>query len=215
LSFKARAGGEDFGTPDEGGSRMFCPRCAAHNTDDARYCRVCGADISLLPQVLSGELTAALSVTDESAVEEKGKRRRSRKGKTKEKQPPTLEKAFENIGVGLAFLIISIMIAFFMPGGAYWWFWMLIPAGACAGEGIGQFLRIQREKTLGGARPPLMPIAREAPLKNLPPRDTSEMLQQPLSVTEGTTRHLSPELPPRNLDEQSKRSESMLDSNLK
>jgi hypothetical protein len=85
---------------------------------------------------------------------------------------------------------------------------MLIPAGACAGEGIGQFLRIQREKALGGARPPLMPIVREAPLKNLPPRDTSEMLKQPLSVTEGTTRHLSPEPPARNLDEQSERSEA-------
>jgi hypothetical protein len=191
---------------------MFCPRCAAHNIDDARYCRVCGADISLLPQVLSGELTAALSVADESAVEEKGKR--SRKTRTKEK-PPTLEKAFENMGVAVAFLIISIMVAFFMPGGAYWWFWLLIPAGACAGEGIGQFLRIKREKTLDGSRPPLMPIAREAAFKSLPPRDTSEMIKQPISITEGTTRHLSPEPPTRNLDERSERSESMLDSNLK
>jgi hypothetical protein len=195
---------------------MFCPRCAAHNIDDARYCRVCGADISLLPQVLSGELTAALSVADESAIEETGKRRRKGKSKeNKEKSPPTLEKAFENIGVGLAFLIISIMVAFYMPGGAYWWFWMLIPAGACAGEGIGQFLRIKREKAFDGGHAPSLPVPREAPLRNLPPRNTSEMIRQPPSITEGTTRHLNTEPPARNLDEQDDRSESLLDSSLK
>jgi uncharacterized membrane protein YvbJ len=33
---------------------MFCPRCAEQNVDDAKFCRVCGADIHLLPQVLAG-----------------------------------------------------------------------------------------------------------------------------------------------------------------
>ncbi|MBD0326559.1 MAG: zinc ribbon domain-containing protein, partial [Pyrinomonadaceae bacterium] len=95
---------------------MFCPRCAAHNIDDARYCRVCGADISLLPQMLSGQFTADLASTDEAAVEETGKQRKGKK-KHKEKKTPTLEDAFSNIGVGLAFLIISVMVALYMPGG--------------------------------------------------------------------------------------------------
>ena len=29
---------------------MFCPKCAAQNLDGASFCRVCGANISLIPQ---------------------------------------------------------------------------------------------------------------------------------------------------------------------
>lgn len=173
---------------------MFCPRCAAHNIDDAKYCRVCGADISLLPQMLSGQLTANPDAVDEAAVE-KSSGRRKRKDR-----PPTLEKAFENIGTGVAFLVISVMVALFMPGGRFWWYWMLIPALACAGEGIGQLMRLKREKTLGGTGAPLLPESRAAHARNLPPRDTSEMMMPPPSVTERTTRHLGVE-PPQRKDE--------------
>ena len=180
---------------------MFCPKCAAHNIDDAKYCRVCGADISLLPQALSGQLNADVMVVDETAVEDKVKRRK-RKDKDK---PLKLEDAYSNIGVGLAFLIISVMVARFMPGGRFWWFWMLIPALACVGEGIGQLARLRREKSLIGHSGPLLPESREAYLRNLPPRDTSEILMPPPSVTEGTTRHLSPEPLAKSLDEQAER----------
>lgn len=192
---------------------MFCPRCAAHNIDDARYCRVCGADISLLPQMLSGQFTTDLANADEAGVEEKEKRHKG-KHKDKEKKAPTLEKAFENIGVAVAFLVISVMVARFMPGGHVWWFWLLIPSFACAGEGIGQLIRIKREKALlqqqqgtQATQAATLPhVSREAQLKNLPPRDTSEMLMPPPSVTEGTTRHLNAEPQPRNRNDAAERS---------
>jgi hypothetical protein len=191
---------------------MFCPRCAAHNIDDAKYCRVCGADISLLPQVLSGQLTAEPAVADD-AIADKSSRRRKRRDK--EKAPPTFEKAFENIGTGIAFLIISVMVALFMPGGRFWWFWMLIPALACAGEGVGQLLRLKNEKGLAAGRGPLFPASREAEVKSLPPRNTSEMVMPPPSVTEHTTRHLSVEPQSGDAHEPAERPESMIDSNLK
>lgn len=182
---------------------MFCPRCAAHNIDDAKYCRVCGADISLVPQVLSGQLTVAAD--DEGApvvVEKLSKRKRKEREKEKEKdKPPTLEKAFENIGVGIAFLVISFMIAIFMPGGRFWWYWMLIPALACAGEGIGQLMRLQREKSLGAAPKPLFPASRGDEARQLPPRNTSEIMMPPPSITEHTTRHLGAEPLKSKLDE--------------
>lgn len=195
---------------------MFCPRCAAHNIDDAKYCRVCGADISLLPQVLSGALATGLEVAEETAVEEKGKSgKRKGKKKDKEKETPTLEKAFENIGVGIAFLIISIMVAVFMPGGRFWWFWLLIPTGACAGEGIGQLLGLKREKSLGGSREPQLRAPHQTHISNLPPRDTSEMLMPPPSITENTTRHLGPDPRAGSFDEAFERPQSTHDSNLK
>jgi hypothetical protein len=193
---------------------MFCPKCAAHNIDDAKYCRVCGADISLLPHVLSGQFTVAPAAVEEDegdALEKKIKRHRRRD----REKTPTLEKAFENIGVGIAFLIISVMIALFMPGGKFWWFWMLIPAFACVGEGVGQFLRVQREKTLGSKPAPQLTEARESSFRNLPPRDTSEIMMPPPSITENTTRHLNFEPQPRNADEPLERPHGALDSKLK
>ena len=38
---------------------MFCPKCAAQNLDGTSFCRVCGANISMIPQALSGELQQA------------------------------------------------------------------------------------------------------------------------------------------------------------
>ena len=38
---------------------MFCPKCAAQNLDGASFCRVCGANVSLIPQALSGQLPEA------------------------------------------------------------------------------------------------------------------------------------------------------------
>ncbi|MDX6696574.1 MAG: hypothetical protein QOF02_4177 [Blastocatellia bacterium] len=203
---------------------MFCPRCAAHNIDDARYCRVCGADISLLPQMLSGQLNVEPADADETAVDRKSKRKRKEKEeKEKAKQPPTLEKAFENIGVGVAFLVISVMIARFMPGGRLWWFWMLIPALACAGEGIGQLMRLKSEKSTGSAQPQHLRASSVGERRHLPPRDTAEMLMPPPSITEHTTRHLGaerskskPDEPAlKSLDEPAERPPRPLDSELK
>ncbi len=38
---------------------MFCPKCATQNVDGASFCRSCGANISLIPQALSGQLPTA------------------------------------------------------------------------------------------------------------------------------------------------------------
>lgn len=194
---------------------MFCPRCAAHNIEDARYCRVCGADISLLPQMLSGEIAATLTAADEASVEEKdGRRKTKKKSKEKEKETPRLEKAYENFGTALAFLIISVMVAIYMPGGRFWWFWLLIPTGACIGEGVGQLIRIKREKALGGGREVLLPRAPSpAQVKNLPPLNTSEIVMPPPSITEGTTRHLKSEPLRKKRDETVERAPGVLDAN--
>jgi hypothetical protein len=189
---------------------MFCPKCAAHNIEDAKYCRVCGADISLVPQVLSGQLGKELASSDEPAVE-KGGRRRKRKSKDEDK-PPTYEKAFENIGVGLAFLIISLVVGLMMPGGRFWGFWLLIPALACVGEGVGQLVRLKREKDSGAGRQPLLREPQAVNVATLPPHDESRLtMMPPPSITEHTTRHLRVETPSRESDDQAERPPRSLD----
>ena len=166
---------------------MYCPKCAAENMNNARFCRACGSDISLVPAALTGRVPQAAVAQqqgEEKAVEKK-----------RRKKAPTYDKAFENLGVGLAFLIISIVVALFVPSGRFWWFWLLIPTFACLGEGLGQLVRLRRElppatSALSPGELSSMPVAGE-----LTARNTSEIMAPPPSVTEGTTRHLGAEAP--------------------
>ena len=169
---------------------MYCPKCATQNMENAKFCRACGADISLIPVALTGHLGQSQPAPVE---DERPSRRRRRKREKK----ATYEAAFENIGVGLAFLVISILVALFMPSGRFWWFWLLIPAFACWGEGIGQLVRLRGELPSAATleeQSQLPPVA--AHLHELPsPRRTSEIMAPPPSITEGTTRHLGAEAP--------------------
>jgi hypothetical protein len=170
---------------------MFCPRCATQNMDNARFCRACGSDISLVPAALTGRIPQP-PAAPEDEDDLRPSHRRSRK-----KKEPTYEKAFENLGVGFAFLIISIVIALFVPSGRFWWFWLLIPTFACLGEGIGQLLRLRRELPAATAYDPAQELPASGAAGELPPpvRGTSEIMAPPPSVTEGTTRHLGAEAP--------------------
>lgn len=173
---------------------MYCPKCATQNMENAKFCRACGADVSLVPAALTGRFASeeGLTVEGESVPE--------RRKEKKKKDKPTYEKAFENIGVGLAFLIISVLVALYMPAGRIWWFWLLIPSFACFGEGIGMLVRIRRELPHTSSTGAHAELPHAAPrINELPPRNTSEIMAPPPSVTEGTTRHLGAEAPTRNI----------------
>jgi hypothetical protein len=173
---------------------MFCPRCAADNLDDAKYCRACGADIRLVPQALAGLLPAEVV----QAGDKPGKKSKKKKD---DDDGRLLEKGMENVFVGLAFLLIFLGGLFYMRGAFFLWVWFVIPALACFGEGLGQLLRSRREHRLllararsgelGAAGPPALLYAPPRPARTLAAPDTAEMIESPFSVTEATTRHLN------------------------
>ena len=172
---------------------MFCPKCATQNADGASFCRGCGANISLVPQALTGQ---PLQAPAPEVLEEDCGRR----GKPK---PLTLDIAFKNMFIGVAFLIISIALA--RTIGAAWWFWMLIPAFSLMGKGVAQYIRIrERDKRLEFAAPRMQPVLshHEQPVL---PRRTDELMPPVASVTEGTTRHLGVEAPTRHLETQERK----------
>ncbi|MEP6635369.1 MAG: zinc ribbon domain-containing protein [Acidobacteriota bacterium] len=171
---------------------MFCPKCAAQNLDGASYCRVCGANIGLVSQAMTGQLQQAGDV-EASRFE---KRLRKRYGKE-----PSLDGAFRSAFMGLAFLLVAIAISFSRGGGG-WWFWMLIPAFSMMGTGIAQYIRYreQQNRPRLERRPTQAQLQPQAPTTAFPIRNTGELVAPPPSVTEGTTRHLGAEAPTRHLD---------------
>lgn len=186
---------------------MFCPKCATQNLDGASFCRSCGANISLVSNALSGQLPQAPQ-DEEQDTGFCAPRRRGRQ--------PNLDQAFKNIFVGIAFLLVSMALAFSRMGHG-WWFWMLIPAFSLLGTGVAQYMRLkEREKQSlrpGTFQQPSMQPRRSAdafPTRStddaFPTRNTGELVAPPPSVTEGTTRHLGAEAPTRHFDESSKSS---------
>ena len=171
---------------------MFGPRCAAQNAENASFCRACGANISLVPQALTGQLAEALTTADEDALESGSRRHRRRK--RKEKEPATMERAIRSLFMGVAFICVSISILFWMPGGFAWGFWLLIPAFGCLADGVGAIVRLRsdQQKLAPPSFRPASAIASPANTHELPPRDISSVYMPPgpTSVTEGTTRHL-------------------------
>lgn len=170
---------------------MYCPNCAAH-IDGVKFCRSCGANVSLVSDALSGRLEEAL---------DQGSRRTRRRNRGK--KPPSIEGAVTSIFTGLGFFFVSFAVLRFMPAGRMWWFWMLIPAFACLGEGIGQYLRLRNEgknASLPGYDAPnaVAPALQQPEPGQLKAPTTSELTPPPGSVTEGTTRHLDPAQKARN-----------------
>jgi hypothetical protein len=160
---------------------MYCPNCAAP-IDGVKFCRTCGANVSLVPQALTGRLGEPAE--DDSS-------RSHRRGRSRQRRPATIESAVSSIFTGIGFLFVSLAVWRFFPGGFMWWFWLLIPALACIGEGVGKYLRLKSESAVAGAiAPPLIQTPAAPPELRAP--TTSELAAPPDSIVEHTTRHLDP-----------------------
>jgi len=162
---------------------MFCPKCATQNLDGASFCRACGANISLVPQALTGQIANAPA----EDVDHRRRRRRNSK-------EVTLDQAFKNAFMGIAFLLIAIVLSR-LAMGQTWWFWMLLPAFSMMGTGIAQYIRMREKEKRTLLQAP--PVGRTFPER---PRNVDELMPPAASVTEGTTRHLGVEAPTRHLD---------------
>ena len=184
---------------------MFCPKCAAQNVDGASFCRVCGANISLVSQALTGRLPEA-----PTPVAYVGYRRRDRK-RNRDDEPPSLEKGIVNLFVGIGFIVAALAIMYRFPGGIFWGWSFFIPAFDRLGRGIGAIVAAKKTQQTLAAPADRSNTLLAQPQYSAPPpmltgtggRNTGEMVPPPPSVTEGTTRHLGGEAPTRHLDSSS------------
>lgn len=159
---------------------MFCPKCAIQNIDGASFCRACGANISLVPQALTGQLPKADPPQWSDRYDRYSRRRRRN-------QEPRIEEGIRSIVMGVAFTTVSLLVATYAPAGRIWWFWLLIPAFGCFARGIAELARFSIAKNQQPSAQPQLNTVRPA---DLPAPKTGELRPPVPSVTEGTTRHL-------------------------
>ena len=156
---------------------MFCPNCATKQIDGAHFCRSCGANISLVPQALAGQLPEGKPPEDDHYY------RRRRRGRAL-----SPDYAIRSIMTGAAFAVMAVMVSRFSPGSSRWWFWLLVPAIMLFARGFSEFARIKSRKSEIPKAPQPMVNAVRTP--ELPVAGTGELMTPVPSVTEGTTRHL-------------------------
>ena len=111
--------------------------------DGASFCRGCGANISLVPQALTGQMMQ--SPVEE--IEEGGRRHRRRR----DRGELASTSHSKTSSWALRFLIIAIVLSRTIGYG--WWFWMLLPAFSMMGTGIAQYIRIKRKREACATRP--------------------------------------------------------------
>lgn len=169
---------------------MFCPKCGVENPEDGKFCRSCRTDLAAVSSALSGKLP---KLPHQYTVDPR-------------KRGVSWEAAITKTFTGLAFLIVSLILAFTGKFGAEnWWFWLLIPAFASLGSGVTQIYQLKKlERLEAGFVPQNTPDKILSAQNNnvLPPTqtnyitlpkhsiyETDDLVIQP-SVTENTTRNL-------------------------
>lgn len=151
---------------------MYCPKCAAQNADESRFCRACGANLSLITQAMEGRLPEAADSRFARAL--------------RKKREPSIERAVTSLFVGLGFLTVALGIGLTGEKGA---FTMLIPAFYFLGRGVAQIISLQ--SAAKQAQPPLPSPMHPATTNELSPAQLPAR-SLPVSITEETTRALSP-----------------------
>lgn len=159
---------------------MFCPKCGGQNPEEGKFCRSCGTDLGNVTQALTGALPPQRQIFDH-------------KGK-----PVSWDRAIPKLFTGLAFLVVSLVLAFSQMGRG-WWFWMLIPAFTSLGAGVAQLVQLRKAEKGGMMYSSQLEFPAQQQNAALPPQQTAWTPAEsryktgdlvPPSVTDSTTRHL-------------------------
>ena len=151
---------------------MYCPQCGSQTLDDAKYCRGCGTDVSLVPMALTGQLASVPTPVSQDRDIQR-----------------SLARAITNSVTGVGFVVVALSVLLFAPAGHFWWFWMLIPAFALLGSGLADYARYRR-MTCGSSQPQTLGSADERLRERTLSASGFTGTLPPASVTEGTTRQL-------------------------
>ncbi|MGH9822306.1 MAG: hypothetical protein ACREDR_03455 [Blastocatellia bacterium] len=169
---------------------MYCPKCAGSNADDSKFCRLCGTDLSLVSQAMTGRIQVQPTEPDWG----RGLRRRDRKH-----GPPTLYGGLVQLFMGCGFLIVTLAL---MLSHQYWGIFLLFAAFPNLARGAASIISVKQAQSAFPQSPPYSqtpvspPVIRSAPRTGELYENPAPPVIPPASVTEGTTRIMNrnPEL---------------------
>jgi len=168
---------------------MYCPTCAGLNNNDSKFCRVCGADLSLIADAMTGRLRRPAETSGAC--------------KAKMRRPDSVQKAIPTGFMGLGFIVVALAL---ILTGESWGIWLFIPGfmwvgravSIIAGAKLSQPSQPTRDLGFDRSTAPQSPRTGEltpppgyaTPHAGQP--DYAEIPLPPPSVTEGTTRIIDP-----------------------
>ena len=164
---------------------MYCPNCAAP-IDGAKFCRSCGANVSLVPQAMTGRLPAPPAAGYDAADQFE-----YRHGRRKHKGPPSLARGIQSVFMGLGFVFVALAVSAWAPAGHIWWFWLLIPAFSMLGGGVAEIVRAKQAEQAARYNAPVAPQS-SAPRPIEMPATTTSKLNPPPSIIEDPTQRFDP-----------------------
>jgi hypothetical protein len=194
---------------------MFCPQCGNKQDDELKFCKLCGANLFAVRQVVGTRETDekfdwSKTWVAEMFMSEAERRRRTAELELRSGVTPDIKRYNEiKAGVITSFVGVGVMIFLWIIGGAIanggnnppgdvlllrsLWVAGVIPfmvGLALVFNGLVVSKKtVELQKRALGAAPDPLPKGSEQP--TLKSADTSEFLPTNFSVTEGTTKHLS------------------------
>ena len=176
---------------------MYCPRCAAENSEEVKFCRSCGTSLEIISLALSGKLTQ---------IEDPERNKAQAPATWQEKHA----KANRDLTTGAILMAVPLMLLFLpmlFVGNSFPWLviwsvifgWMAVWGTVEVTNGIGGLIESRAIRSLTGQPDPARARAITAPETGLlPPAapnkitspDLAESRLIPPSVTESTTRDL-------------------------
>ena len=157
---------------------MYCPRCAAQNLDDAKFCRACGTNLEPIALALSGQLPVHDDSKDWLAIRHEG-----------------VQKLIRAIGLLGASLLIGVALGLFSDTNDWIIIWLVFVGWMAAWgiislvAGIGSLAEARFVRTrLEQSSPPSLP---DRSPELITGQLTPSRLAVPLSVTEHTTKSLA------------------------
>jgi hypothetical protein len=120
---------------------MYCPKCGTHNSDDTKFCRQCGGNLTLVLQSMAGELPQGRAVGwDAAGYPYDAQGRRIDQG------PPTLGNGVRDISRG-ALSLAGIIIVQILTDWPLWWLLFVLPQTIYfLSEGIGKIVQAKHEE---------------------------------------------------------------------
>jgi hypothetical protein len=190
---------------------MFCPQCGSNQSDEVKFCKLCGANLYAVRQAVSTRGTEEKFDWSKTWVAEmflSGEEQQRRKQELERLQGITPEVKRYNeikagvitacVGIGVAIFLAVIAEGLILSGSvppheaaliSRLWVAGVIPLMVGIGLMINGLL-VSKRIVEAAKRERQAELGAAAERQGLRPADTSEFIPADFSVTEGTTKHL-------------------------